>query len=54
MDEIAESLYSLEYKGIRKTENVYDNWLDNIQELMDAKHSMQWSLSMTFKTNPIQ
>ncbi|MEZ4909965.1 MAG: RelA/SpoT family protein [Saprospiraceae bacterium] len=53
MDEIAEKGFAAhwKYKGIKKTENVYDNWLDNIRELMDAKHTNAMEFVNDFKTN---
>jgi GTP pyrophosphokinase len=53
MDEIAERGFAAhwKYKGIKKQENVYDNWLDNVRELLDAKHSNALEFITDFKTN---
>jgi GTP diphosphokinase / guanosine-3',5'-bis(diphosphate) 3'-diphosphatase len=53
MDEIAEKGFAAhwKYKGIKKQENVYDNWLDNIREILDAKHTDALEFVNDFKTN---
>jgi len=53
MDEIAEKGFAAhwKYKGIKKQESVYDHWLDNIRELLDAKHSNTMEFINDFKTN---
>ncbi|MBK9256104.1 MAG: bifunctional (p)ppGpp synthetase/guanosine-3',5'-bis(diphosphate) 3'-pyrophosphohydrolase [Saprospiraceae bacterium] len=53
MDEIAEKGFAAhwKYKGVRKQENVYDNWLDNIREILDTKHSNALEFVNDFKTN---
>ncbi|MBK7634418.1 MAG: bifunctional (p)ppGpp synthetase/guanosine-3',5'-bis(diphosphate) 3'-pyrophosphohydrolase [Saprospiraceae bacterium] len=53
MDEIAEKGFAAhwKYKGIKKQENVYDHWLDNIREILDAKHSNAMEFINDFKTN---
>ncbi len=53
MDEIAEKGFAAhwKYKGIKKQENVYDNWLDNIREILDAKHTNAMDFVNDFKTN---
>ena len=53
MDEIAEKGFAAhwKYKGIKKQENVYDNWLDNIREILDTKHANAMEFINDFKTN---
>lgn len=53
MDEIAEKGFAAhwKYKGVKKQENVFDNWLDNIRELLDAKHANALEFVSDFKTN---
>lgn len=53
MDEIAEKGFAAhwKYKGINKQENVFDNWLDNIRELLDTQHSNALEFVHDFKTN---
>ncbi len=53
MDEIAEKGFAAhwKYKGIKNQENVYDHWLDNIREILDAKHSNATEFLNDFKTN---
>ncbi len=53
MDEIAEKGFAAhwKYKGIKKQENVYDNWLDNIREILDTKHTNAMEFINDFKTN---
>ncbi len=53
MDEIAEKGFAAhwKYKGVKKQENVYDNWLDNIREILDAKHTNAMDFVNDFKTN---
>jgi len=53
MDEIAEKGFAAhwKYKGIKKHENVYDNWLDNIREILDTKHANALEFINDFKTN---
>jgi len=53
MDEIAEKGFAAhwKYKGIKKQENVYDNWLDNIREILDTKHANALEFINDFKTN---
>ncbi|MFZ1704058.1 MAG: RelA/SpoT family protein [Saprospiraceae bacterium] len=53
MDEIAEKGFAAhwKYKGVKKQENVFDNWLDNVRELLDAKHSNALEFVTDFKTN---
>ena len=53
MDEIAEKGFAAhwKYKGVKKQENVYDHWLDNIREILDAKHANAMEFINDFKTN---
>lgn len=53
MDEIAEKGFAAhwKYKGVKKQENVFDNWLDNVRELLDAKHANALEFVTDFKTN---
>lgn len=53
MDEIAEKGFAAhwKYKGIKNQESVYDHWLDNIREILDAKHSNATEFLNDFKTN---
>ncbi len=53
MDEISEKGFAAhwKYKGIKKQENVYDNWLDNIREILDTKHANALEFINDFKTN---
>lgn len=53
MDEIAERGFAAhwKYKGIKKQENVFDNWLDNIREILDTKHTNAFEFINDFKTN---
>lgn len=53
MDEIAERGFAAhwKYKGVKKQENNYDNWLDNIRELMEAKDSNALEFINDFKSN---
>jgi GTP diphosphokinase / guanosine-3',5'-bis(diphosphate) 3'-diphosphatase len=53
MDEIAEKGFAAhwKYKGVKKQENVYDNWLDNIREILEAKHTNAMDFVNDFKTN---
>lgn len=53
MDEIAEKGFAAhwKYKGVKKQENVFDNWLDNVRELLDAKHTNALEFVTDFKTN---
>lgn len=53
MDEIAEKGFAAhwKYKGIKKQENFYDNWLDNIREILDTKHTNAIEFINDFKTN---
>jgi GTP diphosphokinase / guanosine-3',5'-bis(diphosphate) 3'-diphosphatase len=53
MDEIAEKGFAAhwKYKGIKKQENVFDQWLDNIREMLDTKHTNALEFVNDFKTN---
>jgi GTP diphosphokinase / guanosine-3',5'-bis(diphosphate) 3'-diphosphatase len=53
MDEIAEKGFAAhwKYKGVKKQENVFDNWLDNIREILDTKHTNALEFVNDFKTN---
>lgn len=53
MDEIAEKGFAAhwKYKGVKKQENVFDNWLDNIREILDTKHADTLEFIDDFKTN---
>lgn len=53
MDDIAERGFAAhwKYKGIKKQENVFDRWLDNIREMMDTKESNTMEFIKDFKTN---
>lgn len=53
MDEIAEKGFAAhwKYKGVKKQENVFDYWLDNIREILDAKHTNALEFVNDFKTN---
>ncbi|MBK7523992.1 MAG: bifunctional (p)ppGpp synthetase/guanosine-3',5'-bis(diphosphate) 3'-pyrophosphohydrolase [Saprospiraceae bacterium] len=53
MDEIAEKGFAAhwKYKGVKKQENVFDNWLDNVRELLDTKHTNALEFVTDFKTN---
>jgi len=56
MDDIAEKGFAAhwKYKGIKKQENVYDNWLDNIREILETKHTNALEFVNDFKTNLFQ
>ncbi len=53
MDEIAERGFAAhwKYKGIKKQENVFDKWLDNIREMLDTKETNTIEFIKDFKTN---
>lgn len=53
MDEIAEKGFAAhwKYKGVKKQENFYDNWLDNIREILETKHANAMEFINDFKTN---
>lgn len=53
MDEIAERGFAAhwKYKGVSNDHSVYDNWLDNIRELLDAQHTDALEFINDFKTN---
>ncbi|KXK39674.1 MAG: bifunctional (p)ppGpp synthetase/guanosine-3',5'-bis(diphosphate) 3'-pyrophosphohydrolase [Saprospiraceae bacterium] len=53
MDEIAERGFAAhwKYKGVRKQDNVFDKWLDNIREILETKHSDAVDFLSDFKTN---
>lgn len=53
MDEIAEKGFAAhwKYKGIKNQESVYDQWLDSIREILDAKHTNATEFLNDFKTN---
>jgi GTP pyrophosphokinase len=53
MDEIAEKGFAAhwKYKGVKKQDNVFDYWLDNIREILDAKHTNALEFVNDFKTN---
>lgn len=53
MDEIAEKGFAAhwKYKGVKKQENYYDSWLDNIREILDHKHANAVEFVNDFKTN---
>ena len=53
MDEIAEKGFAAhwKYKGIQDSNNVYDRWLNNIREILDADQSDALEFINDFKTN---
>jgi GTP diphosphokinase / guanosine-3',5'-bis(diphosphate) 3'-diphosphatase len=53
MDDIAEKGFAAhwKYKGIKNQENVFDQWLDNIREMLDTKHANALEFVNDFKTN---
>lgn len=53
MDEIAERGFAAhwKYKGVSNDHSVYDNWLDNIRDLLDTQHSNALEFINDFKTN---
>lgn len=53
MDEIAEKGFAAhwKYKGVKKQQNVYDTWLDNVRDILDTQHSNALEFLNDFKTN---
>lgn len=53
MDEIAEKGFAAhwKYKGVKKQENVYDVWLDNVRDILDTQHSNALEFLNDFKSN---
>ena len=53
MDEIAEKGFAAhwKYKGVKRQENVYDAWLDNVRDILDSSHSNALEFLNDFKTN---
>ncbi len=53
MDEIAEKGFAAhwKYKGIKNSNNVYDRWLNNIREILDADEGNALEFINDFKTN---
>lgn len=53
MDEIAEKGFAAhwKYKGVKTQENIYDNWLDNVRDILDTQHSNALEFLNDFKTN---
>ncbi|MCZ2101648.1 MAG: RelA/SpoT family protein [Chitinophagales bacterium] len=53
MDDIAERGFAAhwKYKGIKKQENVFDKWLDNVREILDTKETNTMEFIKDFKTN---
>jgi GTP pyrophosphokinase len=53
MDEIAEKGFAAhwKYKGLKGQNNVYDAWLDNVRDILDAKHSDALEFLNDFKSN---
>ena len=53
MDEIAEKGFAAhwKYKGVKRQENVYDAWLDNVRDILDTSHSNALEFLNDFKTN---
>lgn len=56
MDEIAERGFAAhwKYKGVGDDTNIYDNWLDNIRDLLDSDHSSAFEFINDFKSNLFQ
>jgi GTP pyrophosphokinase len=53
MNEIAEKGFAAhwKYKEVKSNDNVYDRWLANIREILDANHSDALEFLNDFKTN---
>ncbi len=53
MDEIAEKGFAAhwKYKGISNQQKLYEGWLDNIREVLEANHSDAMEFLSDFKTN---
>lgn len=53
MDEIAERGFAAhwKYKGISNQQKLYDNWLDNIREILESNHGDAMEFISDFKTN---
>ena len=53
MDEIAEKGFAAhwKYKGVKKQDNVYDIWLDNVRDILDTQHSNALEFLNDFKSN---
>ncbi len=53
MDEIAERGYAAhwKYKGINKVHDLYENWLDNIRDILESPHADAVEFISDFKTN---
>jgi len=53
MDEIAEKGFAAhwKYKGIKNEHSVYDRWLSNIREVLDAQHNSALEFLNDFKSN---
>ncbi len=53
MDEIAERGFAAhwKYKGISNQQKLYDDWLDNIRDILESQHSDAIEFMSDFKTN---
>lgn len=53
MDEIAERGFAAhwKYKGISNQQKLYENWLDNIRDILDTHHGDAMEFISDFKTN---
>lgn len=53
MDEIAERGFAAhwKYKGVKDDHSVYDTWLENVRDLLDAQHTDALEFMTDFKTN---
>lgn len=53
MDDVAERGFAAhwKYKGIKNEHNVYDSWLANIREVLDAQHNNALEFLNDFKSN---
>ncbi|HPG06575.1 MAG: bifunctional (p)ppGpp synthetase/guanosine-3',5'-bis(diphosphate) 3'-pyrophosphohydrolase [Saprospiraceae bacterium] len=53
MDEISERGFAAhwKYKGVQKMHNLYENWLDNIREILDSPHTDALEFINDFKTS---
>ncbi len=53
MDQIAERGFAAhwKYKEVKSQQNVYENWLDNIRDMLDDNHNDALEFMSDFKTN---
>jgi len=53
MDEIAEKGFAAhwKYKGVKNEHSVYDTWLNNVRDILDAQHNDATEFLNDFKTN---